>query len=117
MHLPVSGNVISLPGSGFVWHILHSKPNAKCFLWLYGMGCVGAGCSLGLSGTMVLAVWDSPACCVAELPTKKKTNAAAVMPKDTKETRLFVFIYASPRTRESPVENEETSLLGVLWHD
>ena len=30
----VAGNVIKFPGSGFVWHMAHSSPNAKCVRWL-----------------------------------------------------------------------------------
>src|ERR1700738_1925486 len=51
MHVLVAGNVISFPGSGFVWHVLHSKPNARCVLWLYGIGWTGGKCSAKLPGT------------------------------------------------------------------
>src|SRR5260221_9402962 len=34
MHVLVAGKVISFPGSGFVWHVLHSRPNIRCVLWL-----------------------------------------------------------------------------------
>src|SRR5579863_2416083 len=41
MHLVVAGNVMRSPGSGLMWHCWHFSPKAKCFLWLYGMGCAG----------------------------------------------------------------------------
>src|SRR5208283_2170918 len=61
MQVEVSGKVISLPGSGLLWHCLHGRLNARCCLWLYGIGCSCAGCGLGLSGTICLAACWAPA--------------------------------------------------------
>src|SRR5437879_1944723 len=91
MHRAASGKVISLPGSGFLWHVLQSKPSAKCFLWLYGIGCTGAGCSLGLSGTTLFVVSGGVPCSAGRLRTKM-TSAAKVIPGIVRETGLLAFI-------------------------
>jgi hypothetical protein len=38
IHVLAGGKVINLPGSGLVWQEAHSRPNARCVLWLYGTG-------------------------------------------------------------------------------
>src|SRR3982074_1303525 len=63
MHVLVAGNVISFPGSGFVWHVLHSKPNARCVLWLYGIGWTGGKCSARFPGTSCCPVFGAIGCC------------------------------------------------------
>src|SRR5260370_13942499 len=45
---------------------------------------------------MLFAACDSVACGVPKLAARK-TNHARVCPRNTKEIRLFVLIYASPR--------------------
>src|ERR1700722_7628787 len=72
MQIEVAGKVIKFPGSGFLWHVLQSRPRARCVLWLYETGCTGAACSLGLSGTS----FALPAVCCAFSGRAAKSNEA-----------------------------------------
>src|SRR3979490_943807 len=96
MQVLVAGNVISFPGSGFVWHFLHSNPKARCFLWLYGMGCPGGVCSEGLSGTICFAACTEAACCTPRLAARKR-NAANVEAIATGATHPVLCAISCPR--------------------
>src|SRR5712664_185845 len=99
MHLFATRNVISLPGSGLVWQFLHSRPNARCFLWLYGMGWWGAGCSAGLLGTICLAAGGA-ACCAVSRSAKQRSVAS--IDRAANSTTFLVFILDSSSKPESP---------------
>ena len=66
-------------------------PSAKCFLWLYGIGCTGAGCTLGLSGTALFAAGRGVPCCAAKLATET-TSAPKIFPGTVQGTGLLAFI-------------------------
>src|SRR5579862_6296339 len=51
MQVAVAGYVIIWPGSGLVWQTWQPIFRARCVLWLYGSGWVGAAGCKGLSGT------------------------------------------------------------------
>src|SRR6266481_5349799 len=97
IHVLVAGKVINFPGSGFVWHVLHLRPIARCNWWLYGIGCTGGVCSAKLSGTSFFASAGPGNCCAFTLSAKNSnaaSNTADVNPA-TSSIRL-------PRTKTPP---------------
>src|SRR5438270_12824950 len=99
MHLLVAGKVISLPGSGLVWQFLHSRPKARCCLWLYGIGCSGAGCSAGLLGTICFASGGAACCAVSR---SAQERSATSMANAAHNARFLVFIRGSSRNENQP---------------
>src|SRR5579872_233399 len=54
MHFAAAGIPIDSPGSGLVWQSWHFSPNARCCLWLYGIGCSGGVDLLSAADSEVL---------------------------------------------------------------
>src|SRR6266851_10374929 len=102
MHLLVFGNVINLPGPGFVWQSLQSKPRDRCFLWLYGMGWTGGVCSDGLSGTICFAACGDAAASAVR-PAANSRTAASAAAITASAIHVIFFITGWPRKSESAV--------------